>query len=158
MLTNHASGPGSSGRPEGAPDWKFPILLLNFQHPLTIRTMAIFTLVMPGPRRRLEIVMTRDPRCVLSQELEAKQILLDQLRALAADDPDLDQIDQRPATCAFAGHSPRITGGQMYGLFLNTRISIRYGPLGVDDPKKVGPFLTRLMHEPALAEWRAVMA
>ena len=32
--------------------------------------------------------MTRDPRCALSQELEAKQTLLDQLRALAADDPD----------------------------------------------------------------------
>ncbi|MBA3726942.1 MAG: AAA family ATPase [Armatimonadetes bacterium] len=36
---------------------------------------------------------------------------------------------------------------QMYGLFLNTRISIRYGRLGIDDPKKVGPFLTSLMHE-----------
>jgi hypothetical protein len=32
--------------------------------------------------------MTRDPRYSLSQELEAKQTLLDQLRALAADDPD----------------------------------------------------------------------
>ena len=32
--------------------------------------------------------MTRDPRCALSQELEAKQTLLDQLRALTADDPD----------------------------------------------------------------------
>jgi hypothetical protein len=32
--------------------------------------------------------MTRDPRFALSQELEAKQTLLDQLRALAADDPD----------------------------------------------------------------------
>jgi len=32
--------------------------------------------------------MTRDPRYALSQELEAKQTLLDQLRALAADDPD----------------------------------------------------------------------
>jgi hypothetical protein len=36
---------------------------------------------------------------------------------------------------------------QMYGLFLNTRISIRYGRLGIDDPSKVGPFLTSLMHE-----------
>jgi hypothetical protein len=60
---------------------------LNFQHPATIRTTAIFMLVMPGPRR-LETVMTRDPRCALSQELEAKQTLLDQLRALATDDPD----------------------------------------------------------------------
>src|ERR1700730_3323308 len=33
--------------------------------------------------------MNRDPRFALSQELEAKQSLLDQLRALAADDPDL---------------------------------------------------------------------
>jgi hypothetical protein len=33
--------------------------------------------------------MNRDPRFALSQELEAKQTLLDQLRALAADDPDL---------------------------------------------------------------------
>ena len=32
--------------------------------------------------------MTRDPRFALSQELEAAQTLLDQLRALAADDPD----------------------------------------------------------------------
>ena len=32
--------------------------------------------------------MTRDPRCALSQELEAKQTLLDQLRALAGEDPD----------------------------------------------------------------------
>ena len=32
--------------------------------------------------------MTRDPRFALSQELEAKQTLLDQLRALTADDPD----------------------------------------------------------------------
>jgi hypothetical protein len=32
--------------------------------------------------------MTHDPRFALSQELEAKQTLLDQLRALAADDPD----------------------------------------------------------------------
>ena len=32
--------------------------------------------------------MTRDPRIALSQELEAKQTLLDQLRALTADDPD----------------------------------------------------------------------
>jgi hypothetical protein len=32
--------------------------------------------------------MTRDPRFALNQELEAKQTLLDQLRALTADDPD----------------------------------------------------------------------
>jgi hypothetical protein len=32
--------------------------------------------------------MNRDPRFALSQELEAKQTLLDQLRALTADDPD----------------------------------------------------------------------
>jgi hypothetical protein len=32
--------------------------------------------------------MNRDPRIALSQELEAKQTLLDQLHALAADDPD----------------------------------------------------------------------
>jgi hypothetical protein len=32
--------------------------------------------------------MNRDPRFALSQELEAKQTLLDQLRALAAEDPD----------------------------------------------------------------------
>jgi hypothetical protein len=36
---------------------------------------------------------------------------------------------------------------QMYGLFLNTRITVRYGRLGVDDPKKIGPLLTSLMHE-----------
>jgi len=32
--------------------------------------------------------MNRDPRFALRQELEAKQTLLDQLRALAAEDPD----------------------------------------------------------------------
>jgi hypothetical protein len=32
--------------------------------------------------------MTRDPRLAPSQELEAKQTLLDQLRALAVDDPN----------------------------------------------------------------------
>ena len=32
--------------------------------------------------------MNPDPRFALSQEVEAKQTLLDQLRALAADDPD----------------------------------------------------------------------
>jgi hypothetical protein len=32
--------------------------------------------------------MNHDPRIALSQELEAKQTLLDQLRALAAEDPD----------------------------------------------------------------------
>jgi hypothetical protein len=32
--------------------------------------------------------MNRDPRFALSQELEAKQPLLDQLHALATDDPD----------------------------------------------------------------------
>jgi Siphovirus Gp157 len=32
--------------------------------------------------------MNRDPRFALSQELETKQTLLDQLRALATDDPD----------------------------------------------------------------------
>src|ERR1700738_1178251 len=32
--------------------------------------------------------MNRDARFALSQELEAKQTLLDQLRAMAADDPD----------------------------------------------------------------------
>jgi hypothetical protein len=32
--------------------------------------------------------MNRDPRFALSQELEAKQTLLDQLRALAVEDPE----------------------------------------------------------------------
>jgi hypothetical protein len=32
--------------------------------------------------------MNRDPRFALSQEMEAKQTLLDQLRALATEDPD----------------------------------------------------------------------
>jgi hypothetical protein len=32
--------------------------------------------------------MNCDPRCALSPELEAKQTLLDQLRALAVEDPD----------------------------------------------------------------------
>jgi len=42
--------------------------------------------------------MNRDPRFALSQEVEAKQTLLDQLRALAADDPDFftDLTEQKP--------------------------------------------------------------
>jgi hypothetical protein len=36
--------------------------------------------------------MNRDPRFALSQELEAKQTLLDQLGALAADDPDFTDL------------------------------------------------------------------
>jgi hypothetical protein len=57
---------------------------LNFQHPATIRP----AISLCAASRRLEIFMNRDPRCALSQELEAKQTLLDQLRALATDDPD----------------------------------------------------------------------
>jgi Siphovirus Gp157/Dodecin len=39
-------------------------------------------------RAFLDMFMNRYPRVALSQELEAKQTLLDQLRALATDDPD----------------------------------------------------------------------
>ncbi len=48
---------------------------------------------------RLDVFMSRDPRFALSQEVEAKQTLLDQLRALAADDPDFftDLTEQKPA-------------------------------------------------------------
>jgi hypothetical protein len=53
---------------------------LNFQHPATNRTTAIALCV--APPRRLEIFMNRDPRYALSQGLEAKQTLVDQLRAL----------------------------------------------------------------------------
>jgi hypothetical protein len=57
---------------------------LNFQHPATIRP----AISLCAASRRLKIFMNRDPRCALSQELEAKQTLLDQLRALSTDDPD----------------------------------------------------------------------
>jgi hypothetical protein len=45
--------------------------------------------------------MNRDPRIALSQELEAKQTLLNQLRALAVEDPDfftviIDWLDATP--------------------------------------------------------------
>jgi hypothetical protein len=60
---------------------------LNLQHPATNRATAISLCAAPAPRC-LEIFMNRDPRFALSQELEAKQTLLDQLRALATDDPD----------------------------------------------------------------------
>ncbi|HEV7911259.1 MAG TPA: hypothetical protein VGP28_09290 [Methylocella sp.] len=39
-------------------------------------------------RAFLDIFMNRHPRFAPSQEQEAKQTLLDQLRALAAEDPD----------------------------------------------------------------------
>ena len=47
----------------------------------------------------LDVFMNRDPRFALSQEVEAKQTLLDQLRALAADDPVFftDLTEQKPA-------------------------------------------------------------
>src|ERR1700737_2928312 len=60
---------------------------LNFQHLARSRTTAISLCVSPGPRRR-EAVVNRDPRFALSQELEAKQTLLNQLRDLAAEDPE----------------------------------------------------------------------
>jgi hypothetical protein len=60
---------------------------LNFQHPATTRATAIAMVASLGSRR-LEPFMNRDPRFAVSQELEAKQTLLDQLRTLAADDPD----------------------------------------------------------------------
>jgi Siphovirus Gp157 len=61
---------------------------VNFPHPATIRSTAIsLSRVAPGSRR-LEAVMNRDPRFALGQELEAKQTLLVQLRALAVEDPD----------------------------------------------------------------------
>ena len=46
----------------------------------------------------LDVFMNRDPRFALSQEVEAKQTILDQLRALAADDPDFftDLTEQKP--------------------------------------------------------------
>ena len=60
---------------------------MGVQHLATNRATAISLCVAPAPRC-LEIVMNRDPRFALSQEMEAKQTLLDQLRALAAEDPD----------------------------------------------------------------------
>jgi hypothetical protein len=66
---------------------------LNFQHLATIRPTAISLCVAPGPRR-LEIFMNRDPRIALSQELEAKQALLDQLRALARSPADALGVKQ----------------------------------------------------------------
>jgi hypothetical protein len=61
---------------------------LNFPHPATIRPAISLCAASRRSRAPLEIFMNRDPRFALSQELEAKQPLLDQLRALAADDPD----------------------------------------------------------------------
>jgi hypothetical protein len=75
--------------PAGAPDCKFPALHIEFPAPgeesrrgdrQVRRVTPVF--------RCLEAVTNRDPRCALSQELEAKQTLLDQLHALAAEDPD----------------------------------------------------------------------
>jgi hypothetical protein len=62
---------------------------LNFQHPATNRATAIslWPRATPGSCL-LDVFMNRDPRFALSQELEAKQTLRDQLRTLAADDPD----------------------------------------------------------------------
>jgi hypothetical protein len=69
---------------------------LNFQHPARSRPTAI-SLCVASRRARafLEIFVNCDPRWALSQELEAKQTLLDQLCALAAEDPDFltDLID-----------------------------------------------------------------
>jgi hypothetical protein len=59
---------------------------LNFQRPSSIRPTAISLCVAPG-RATWRLSWTAPP-AALSQELEAKQTLLDQLRALAAEDPD----------------------------------------------------------------------
>jgi hypothetical protein len=67
--------------PTGALVCKFPAPHFEFPHPHHAITMCVAS-------SRLEVFMTRDPRFALSQELEAKQTLLGQLRALAADDPD----------------------------------------------------------------------
>jgi hypothetical protein len=72
-------------KPDGAPVCKFPAP--HFEFLATNRATAISLCAAPAPRC-LEAFMNRDPRWALSQELEAKQTLLDQLRALAAEDPD----------------------------------------------------------------------
>jgi hypothetical protein len=73
--------------PAGAPVCKFQAP--HFETPASDenRATAISLCITPAPRC-LETVMNRDPRFALSQELEAKQTLLDQLRALATDDTD----------------------------------------------------------------------
>jgi hypothetical protein len=59
---------------------------LNFQHPARSRT-GDRQVRLAGPAPPGGCHEPR-PRFALSQELEAKQTLLDQLRALATDDPD----------------------------------------------------------------------
>jgi hypothetical protein len=61
---------------------------LNFQQPARSRATAISLASRRAGLAPAGVFITRDPRFALSQELEAKQTLLDQLRALAADDPD----------------------------------------------------------------------
>jgi hypothetical protein len=70
---------------DGAPVSKFPTP--HFEFPASgeepRRTIALWVAA-----RRARASWSRDPRFALSQELEAKQTLFDQLRALATDDPD----------------------------------------------------------------------
>jgi Siphovirus Gp157 len=74
-------------RAYSAPVCKFPAT--HFEFPATGNDPhhVIAMCVAPGPCQ-LETCMNRDPRFALSQELKAKQTLLDQLRALAVEDPD----------------------------------------------------------------------
>jgi Siphovirus Gp157 len=57
---------------------------------ILLSTESLPSPAMSGARasRALEAFMNRDPRFALSQELQAKQTLIDQARALTADDPD----------------------------------------------------------------------
>jgi hypothetical protein len=73
--------------PDGAPVGKFPAS--HFEFPGSGDEPRYGDLAVRRAGSSLpEGFMNRDPRFELSQELEAKQTLRDQLRALAADDPD----------------------------------------------------------------------
>jgi hypothetical protein len=55
---------------------------------LSIESLPSSALCGPRASRALEVFMNHDPRFALSQELQARQTLIDQIRALAADDAD----------------------------------------------------------------------
>jgi hypothetical protein len=70
-----------------APHFESPASGNDPRHAIAMCVASRRAFAAPGPCR-LEAFMNRDPRWALSQELEAKQTLLDQLRALAGNDPD----------------------------------------------------------------------
>ena len=102
--------------------------------PAGLRSPEAPTLLVP-PRRKLQSPAARN----LSLKTKGSARRSDATPAAGVGYLSLKQVRELWEAASFLV--------QMFGLFLNTRISIRYAPLRIGDPTKIGPFLTGLMHE-----------